>query len=441
MVAPPFLVSAPGKTIIFGEHAAVYGKPAIAAALSLRTYMLVSNHDLPQDVISLEFPDVNLQYSWPLSTLPWSSVPSLSSPQSPPTELDDALVKALDAPLTGVTGFPQRSAALAFLYIYMCLMNDKRSALQGVTFSVRSTLPIGAGLGSSASVSVCISAAICLLSGAAPAPPLTAATATAAADAANLAAIDTIDGWAFLGERCIHGNPSGIDNAVATRGGAVMFQRMSKGSPNVLKSMRSFPSLRLLLIDSKQPRRTAVQVANVASLVEEYPLITEPIMNGIHSLTDEAYRLLLLPAAECDAAWAAKLRGLVRINHGLLVALGVSHPKLELIRAAADELKIGETKLTGAGGGGCAITLVQDGVTESTVSELRSRLSQYGFDVYETRLGGTGVGCLFPTKVDKAEWEEWEEKLFSLHHLLALEGREHIEETVGVEAVDAWAFW
>src|ERR1051326_3546324 len=53
---PPFMVSAPGKVIVYGEHAVVHGKvrsaltvefsdlsqAAIAAAISLRSYLLVS---------------------------------------------------------------------------------------------------------------------------------------------------------------------------------------------------------------------------------------------------------------------------------------------------------------------------------------------------------------------------------------------------------------
>ena len=34
-----------------------------------------------------------------------------------------------------------------------------------------------------------------------------------------------INGWAYLGESCIHGNPSGVDNTVATFGGGVAFRK------------------------------------------------------------------------------------------------------------------------------------------------------------------------------------------------------------------------
>lgn len=49
-------------------------------------------------------------------------------------------------------------------------------------------------------------------------------------------------------------------------------------------------------------------------------------------------------------------------NHGHLVTLGVSHPALEAIRAKTALEPFGlKTKLTGAGGGGCAVTLIPDG--------------------------------------------------------------------------------
>ncbi|KAK9455800.1 ribosomal protein S5 domain 2-type protein [Dipodascopsis uninucleata] len=437
MISPPFLVSAPGKVILFGEHAAVYSKPAIAAALSLRSYLLVTKND-KSDEIALEYPDVKFRISWEIATLPWNAAPKRSiDTVGPPTELHTELVDALEVHLSGITNPPQKSAVLTFLYLYMSLCTKDTP---GTVFAVRSTLPISAGLGSSASISVCLATGLCLLSGEV-SPPENTKKDEGEFNAVNYVSIELINAWAFLGERCIHGNPSGIDNAVASHGGAVMYQRTSKGNPNVCETMRSFPSLRLLLIDSKQPRRTLTQVANVGHLVKSFPLVTEPVLNGIHALTDEAYKMLQMPKEKCDSAWANRLRELVRLNHGLLVALGVSHPKLEAIRMAADELGIGETKLTGAGGGGCAITLVRDDVAEESINELRRRLESQGFEMFETRLGGHGAACLFPMSASDQEFEEWEKKIFSSAELLALANRSDVEAHIGVGSRDEWKFW
>jgi len=49
--------------------------------------------------------------------------------------------------------------------------------------------------------------------------------------------IDLVDGWAFLAEKVLHGNPSGIDNAVSVRGGAVAFRRSVGGVQGGLEGL------------------------------------------------------------------------------------------------------------------------------------------------------------------------------------------------------------
>lgn len=78
---------------------------------------------------------------------------------------------------------------------------------------VTSELPLGAGLGSSASFCVAMSAALLALS-----------------DSVSLdmghqgwlkfgdTELDLLNKWAFEGEKIIHGKPSGIDNTVSTYG-------------------------------------------------------------------------------------------------------------------------------------------------------------------------------------------------------------------------------
>lgn len=70
-MAPTFMVSAPGKVIVFGEHAVVHGKAAMAAAISLRSYLLVTTLSKSQRTITLNFRDLGLSHTWDIDTLPW----------------------------------------------------------------------------------------------------------------------------------------------------------------------------------------------------------------------------------------------------------------------------------------------------------------------------------------------------------------------------------
>jgi mevalonate kinase len=101
------------------------------------------------------------------------------------------------------------------------------------------------------------------------------------------------------------------------------------------------------------------------------PAVVEHILDSIQSISDEARRALgdpELPRNELLSALAA----LITENHAHLVSLGVSHPVLEAIRAQTSaEPYCLSTKLTGAGGGGCAVTLIPDG---QLLSHLTSRL-------------------------------------------------------------------
>ncbi|KAL4869453.1 hypothetical protein BDV12DRAFT_167780 [Aspergillus spectabilis] len=444
-LAPAFMVSAPGKVIVYGEHAVVHGKTALAAAISLRSYLLVTTLSKSQRTITLNFRDTDLEHTWNIDELPWDLFHHPSKKKyyyDLVTTLDTELYDALQPHVEDISpNAPEemrkihKRSASAFLYLFLSLGSPQSA---GAIYTLRSTIPIGAGLGSSASVCVCMSSALLLqirtLSGPHPDQP---------PDEAEVQ-IERINRWAFVGELCIHGNPSGIDNTVAAGGKAVVFKRGDYSKPPSVVSLPTFPELPLLLVDTRQARSTAVEVAKVGELRKEWPVVTESILDAINSVTVSAEQVIRAPSSGgLSENTLQQLGTLIRINHGFLVSLGVSHPRLERIRELVDYADIGWTKLTGAGGGGCAITLLRPEVKGDSLQQLKTQLDDENFGIYETTLGGDGVGVLWPAVLRNGSDEEGGEEIDQQKFENAV-GTEGIERLVGVgvqEKREGWKFW
>jgi mevalonate kinase len=464
-LAPPFLVSAPGKTIVYGEHAVVHGKAAIAAAISLRTYLLVTTLTKSQRTVSLKFVDIELDHTWNIQDLPWKEFAHPARKKryyDMITERDEELIAAMQPHLVTVScnATPEkqkmhRAAASAFLYLFMSLGSQHS---MGCIYAMRSTVPVGVGLGSSASVCVCIAAALLVQARALSGPHPDQQGEEAAEQ------LERINRWAFVGEMGIHGNPSGVDNTVATHGHAVFFERTDYTKPPLVKVMNDFPELPLLLLDTCVPKSTAAEVAKVALLKKTHPTVADGILNSIDAITRSVYERISSGDFDPTSNESIEHLGqLMSINHALLSSLGVSHPRLDRLRYLVDQAGVGWTKLTGAGGGGCAITLLRPdelmkqaprnvtsgnaatlGVTNdsdsgaltpsSSLLALEKQLEDEGFKQYKTTLGGDGVGVLYPALINDEE--------IDLEMFLTVEGREGVEQLVGVsEDEGAWKFW
>ncbi|KAI4847479.1 mevalonate kinase [Aureobasidium sp. EXF-8845] len=462
-LAPPFMVSAPGKVIVYGEHAVVHGKAAMAAAISLRSYMLVTTLSKSRRTITLRFRDIDLDHTWDIDSLPWDA---FSHPDRKKryydlvTQLDPALVEAMKPHILNVSPhIPlqeqkiHQAAASSFLYLFLSLGNKSSPA---TIYTLRSTIPIGAGLGSSASISVCIATSLLIQARALSGPHPDQMPEEAEKQ------IERINQWSFVGEMLIHGNPSGVDNTVASGGKAVLFKRADYAKPPLVLPLRNFPELPLLLVDTKQAKSTAVEVAKVARLKKTQPKIANHILDAIDNVTESAHALITSPDFDPkDPSALTQLGELVSINHGLLVSLGVSHPKLERLRELVDTAGAGWTKLTGAGGGGCAFTLLKPDLprvgeempvaeTVNSQAEVLARLEielkKEGFEKYETTLGGDGVGVLWPAVLDNGSDELGGEEIDQAK-FEAVEGREGVEKLVGVTggvhggSRAGWKFW
>ncbi|XP_071511523.1 mevalonate kinase-like [Diadema antillarum] len=377
---PAILISAPGKIILHGEHAVVYGKRALAAGLNLRTYF----HLRPKvrGKLQLHLPDIDLDGAWDVNELQ-DKFPNLirsdvTSPSPPDPETTERLRLFLGL---GDAETTKSLAMAAFLYLYMCIAG-KNGMLPVFEVTVSSALPPGAGLGSSAAFSVCLAAGLLSMVNAVSANP-TACDNDFCWDKADL---DLINKWAYEGERIIHGNPSGIDNSVSVYGGAIQYRA------KVITPLENVPQLSVLLVYTKVPRSTKVLVASVRERHDRYPKIYGPILESIEQISQECERTLeAMGRGEMDSEVAFQsLESLVDINQQLLEVIGVSHPSINNVCRSASAYDL-HVKLTGAGGGGCVFAILPPYVEKEIVQTLQKDLHLHNYDSWITTLGAKGV--------------------------------------------------
>jgi hydroxymethylglutaryl-CoA reductase len=291
-----------GKIILLGEHSVVYGRHAIAMPLPLTMRAVVEDCDKGMELI---IPRWGIEYQ-------------LAKPPEQRRSFENAAGAIIDRLQLG----------------------DR-----GMRIEVFPDVPRGMGMGGSAALAVAIVRALDLHY--------------------RLGLSDEeVNELAFLSEQIAHGQPSGIDNTVATYARPLLFK---KGSPPLVEELRIPESLSLVIGMTKTEGLTAKTVSRVREARERKPKLYEKIFDDIDALVLQSVSAL----QDNDVATLGEL---MNVCQGLLNALQVSTPEIERLIGIARRAGALGAKLTGGGGGGAVVALC-DGNAE----EIRTAMERQGF--------------------------------------------------------------
>lgn len=302
--------SAPGKIILFGEHAVVYGRPALAIP--------VTHVHADVDVLDSSRPGI------------WISAPAVDLH----TELNSL---PSDHPLASV--------------IHNLLFLSHVSPLPNLEINIASTIPVASGLGSGAAVTVALTRAL--------------------SSHLNYQMNDEeINAFAYEIEKLHHGTPSGIDNTVITYAKPVYFVKhppslSRRGTGGEVETFKVGAPFTIVIGDTGISAPTKESVGDVRKLWEADRAKWEGVFDKVGQIVQKARGVI-------ESGKRKELGQLMNQNHALLQEMTVSSPELDRLVSAACKAGALGAKMSGGGRGGNMISLVDDANVPIVVDALKS---------------------------------------------------------------------
>jgi mevalonate kinase len=306
----PFVATAPGKAILFGEHAVVYGRPAIAVPVTDVQARAALSPGMPGAGVSLVAADL------PAS----DGGPGGRRYRLRDAPADDPLRVVVELALDAFGGpIPEPDLLV----------------------TITSTVPIARGLGSGAAVATAVARALAGYLGYAPQP-------------------EEISQLVYEVEKLHHGTPSGIDNTVIAYEQPVYFVR-GEG----MKRLTVGASFNLVIADTGVASSTRAVVGDVRRR-------WEADRERYEGLFDEIGAVARLAKTAIQRGDRRAIGRLMNENQDLLATLGVSSAELDRLVAAARAAGAWGAKLSGAGWGGIMLALVEPEQSPAVAAALRA---------------------------------------------------------------------
>jgi mevalonate kinase len=175
-------------------------------------------------------------------------------------------------------------------------------------------------------------------------------------------------------EKIVHGTPSGIDNTICTFGNIIFFQE------NKFHYIEVPDDLKILITYTNMEHDTKLAIEQLSGFKKEIPSFCDYIFKEIGFYTEIA-------ESELINGNLSTIGSLMNINQKLLAALNLSNNAIfEIVDIATKNGAYG-SKLTGAGLGGCVISIGN----EQTLELISQILNEKGYKSFIVNIDREGV--------------------------------------------------